>query len=125
MNDRGFLTNKNRDVLFGRYDGTENARRNQKSRIRSRASNALNDLITVADSGEIDNADTIDPEQVYRLLVALTVDRNSFGSDNPDDPHNKQVDEDFRREVLEAVDQFRLLYHEQNKFAEPTAEGSQ
>lgn len=112
MSDRGFLTDKNRDVLFGRYDGSENAQRNQESRIRSRAANALNDLTAVADSGNIDNADTFDPDQVYALLVALTIDRDTFDVDDPDDPHHKQIDSEFRREILEAVDAFRVTYHE-------------
>lgn len=112
MSDRGFLTDKNRDVLFGRYDGSEGAKRNQESRIRSRAAAALNDLVAVADSGVIDNADTFDPDQVYALLVSLAIDRDTFGSGDPDDPHHKEIDDEFRREILEAVDAFRMTYHE-------------
>ena len=118
MTDRGFLTDKNRDVLFGRYEGTENAKRNQESRIRSKAANSLNDLIAVADSGNIDNADTFDPDQVYALLVSLTIDRDGFDPDDPDDPHHKAIDDTFRLEVLEAVDEFRLVYHRSDN-AEP------
>ena len=121
MTDRGFLTDKNRDVLFGRYEGSENAQRNQKSRIRSKSANALNDLIAVADSGNIDNTtDVFDPDQVYALLVALTIDRDTFDTDDPDDPHHKQVDDDFRREILEAVDKFRVVYHQGDRPERPS-----
>lgn len=122
MSDRGFLTDKNRDVLFGRYDGTENARRNQKTRIRSKAANSLNDLVAVANAGTIENTeDVFDPDQVYALLIALTMDRDTFGSDDPDDPHQKEIDREFRRGILEAVNAFQTTYHEgyTNAFREP------
>ena len=113
MSDRGFLTEKNRDVLFGRYDGSDNAQRNQKSRIRSKTAGSLNDLVAVADAGTIENTeDVFDPDQVYALLVALTIDRDTSGSGDPDDPHHKEIDPEFRRKVLEAVDAFRVTYHE-------------
>ena len=115
MTDRGFLTEKNRDVLFGRYEGTENARRNQKSRIRSKAAASLNDLVAVADVGTIDNDDVFDPDQIYALLVALTTDRDTFGSDDPGDQHQKEIDPAFRGKVLGAVDEFRLVYHERDR----------
>jgi len=111
MTDRGFLTKKNRDVLYDRYEGSEGARRNQESRIRSRANNALDELIAVADSGVIDNEDVFEADQIYQLLVALTIERDTFGSDSFDGPHHKQIDDAFRLEVLEAVDEFRLVYH--------------
>jgi hypothetical protein len=113
VSDRGFLTEKNRDVLFGRYDGSENARRNHKTRIKSKTAGSLNDLIAVADTGTIENEeDVFDPDQVYALLVALTIDRDTFGSDDPNDPHQKEIDPEFRRKILEAVEAFRRTYYE-------------
>jgi len=111
MSDRVFLTDQRRDVLKGQYEGSDTALRTQKSRLRQASSTVLDELIAVADSGEIDNADTFDSEQVYHLLVALAIDRDTFASGDPDDPHHKQVDEEFKREVLEAVDDFRFTYH--------------
>ena len=111
-----FLTDKRRDVLFGRYDGTEGTKRSHKSKIKARTKTALNEIIAVADSGTIDNdEDVFDPDQIYALLVALTIDRDTFGSGDPYDPHQKEIDPEFRRKILEAVDEFRVVYHQKDR----------
>jgi hypothetical protein len=112
VSERGFLTDKNRDVLFGRYEGTENARRNHKTRIKSKTAGSLNDLIAVADTGTIENEEVFDPDQVYALLVALTIDRDTFESEDLDDPHQKEINPEFRRKILEAVESFRETYYD-------------
>lgn len=111
-----FLTDKRRDVLLGRYDGTEATKRSHKSKIKTRTKTALNEIIAVADAGTIENDDEIfDPDQVYALLVSLTTDRDTFGTDDPDDPHQKEIDPEFRRKIIEAVDEFRVVYHQKDR----------
>jgi hypothetical protein len=67
----------------------------------------------VADTGTIENEEEVfDPDQVYALLVALTIDRDTFESEDPNDPHQKGVDPEFRRKIIEAVESFRMTYYE-------------
>jgi hypothetical protein len=71
MVDQVFLTDARRDVLRGESDRTGNSLSVEKSRIRERARLALSELIEVAESEEIDNADVFDPRDVSRLIAAL------------------------------------------------------
>jgi len=71
MADRVLLTEKREQVLNGKYDGSDTALRNQKSRLRSSARTALAELVQVAASPEIDNADVFEPNEIARLLDAL------------------------------------------------------
>jgi len=73
MADRVLLTEKREQVLSGEYDGSDTALRNQKSRLRDSARTALAELVQVAASPEIDNADVFEPNEVARLLDALMV----------------------------------------------------
>jgi hypothetical protein len=66
-----FLTDERRAVLSGEYDGEPNTERTHKSRIRSRARTALHELIEVAESDAIDNADIFEPNDLARLIHAL------------------------------------------------------
>ncbi|MFW5918424.1 MAG: hypothetical protein ACOCR0_02970 [Haloferacaceae archaeon] len=66
-----FLTDQRRAVLAGEYDGEPNTERTHKSRIRSRAKTALQELIEVAESDAIDNADVFEPNDLARLIDAL------------------------------------------------------
>lgn len=68
-----FLTDERRAVLAGEYDGSETVERTHKSRIRQRARTAISELIKVAQSEEIDNADVFDPDDLARLVDALMV----------------------------------------------------
>jgi hypothetical protein len=72
MVEKTFLTDSRRDVLEGNADDlTEQSLRNAKSRIRVRSRLALDELIEVAESHEIENAEVFDPDDVFRLLSAL------------------------------------------------------
>jgi hypothetical protein len=106
-----FLTEKRRDVLNGEFDGSDSSERTHKSLIRTRAKTALNELIAVADSGTIDNADVFDADQIYTLLAVLTTGRDTFGTSDPDDPHYREVDPDYRNDILRAMDRVRLEIH--------------
>lgn len=71
MSDRVFLTETRRDVLAGDADLAESTIRSHKSRIRSRARTALAELIEVAESEEIENADVFEPQQLARLVAEI------------------------------------------------------
>lgn len=67
-----FLTEKRRKLLQGdRDDLTEQSTINEKSRVRTRARLAVDELIEVAESDEIENSTVFDPEDVERLLRAI------------------------------------------------------
>lgn len=71
MVQRVFLTDARRDVLNGEFDGKEITKRSQKSKIRTRSRLAIDELIDVFESDEIDNTKSFDPEQIARLIRAL------------------------------------------------------
>lgn len=104
-----FLTEKRREVLNGTDDLNDNSRIVEKSRIRTRARMALRELQAVADSGVIDNETVFEPDEIYGLLHALTIDDTEGGLFV-----QKEVDEDYKREVLEAVRAFEAVYFRGN-----------
>jgi len=69
-----FLTDERRAVLAGNYDGSESVERTHKSRIRERARSAVDELIEVAQSKEIENADVFDPAKIGTLLFWIMHD---------------------------------------------------
>lgn len=73
MTDRKniFLTENRREVLEGTSDWEQASIQNEKSRIKNRAGDALEELIEVAESPHIDHTDALDPDDVFRLLRAL------------------------------------------------------
>lgn len=105
-----FLTEKRREVLNGTDDLNDDSRIVEKSRIRTRARMALRELQAVADSGVIDNETVFEPDEIYGLLHALTIDDTEGGLFV-----QKEVDEDYKREVLEAVRAFEAVYFRGNR----------
>lgn len=91
-----FLTEKRRKVLNGESEWSEESIDNEKSRIRTRSRTALDELIEVAYSPEIDNSDIFDPKKLRELITILT--RGPGGLD-PWEP-----DEDYANSVHVAVD---------------------
>jgi hypothetical protein len=69
-----FLTDERAAVLAGNYEGNEAVERTHKSRIRQRARSALDELILVAQSDEIENADVFEPDKVGTLIHWLLRD---------------------------------------------------
>lgn len=72
-----FLTDERRAVLNAEYDGAANTERTHKSRIRVRSRQAIEELIEVAQSPEIDNRDVFDPDDLARLIDALMAPRET------------------------------------------------
>lgn len=84
MVEKVLLTDSRREYLNGEFDGTDTAARKHRSRITNRTEIALEELVEIAESPEIDNTDVFDPDDVFRLLRALlTPDRDRLVDDAP------------------------------------------
>lgn len=90
------LTDSRREVLAGKSDWSNDAIINEKSRIRSKSRTALDELMTIAQSTEIENRSVFDPEQVGTLLFwilndpAMIEDGGLIGA-NDDAPDRAQA----------------------------------
>lgn len=105
MVENVFLTDSRREVLRGEYDGAESTEKSKKSHIRTQSKMALDELIEVAHSPEIDNSDVFDPEKLHILIRTLTVGAGGLiGDDVPPAVKAWDPDEDYAREVYVAVD---------------------
>lgn len=69
--DHTFLTEKRREILNDESDWEQSSINVEKSRIKNRARTALQELIMVAESPEIDHTDVFDQDDVFKLLRAL------------------------------------------------------
>jgi hypothetical protein len=72
------LTENRRDVLDGRSEWSEDAIINEKTRIRNKSRTALDELIEVAQSSEIENRSVFDPEKLGTLLYWILNDPAMF-----------------------------------------------
>ncbi|MUW15739.1 hypothetical protein GJ633_14740 [Halorubrum sp. CBA1125] len=110
-----FLTENRRDVLSGESDFSEKSITNEKSRIRTRTRTALDELIEVAQSAEIENRSVFDPEQLGILLYWVLNDPAMMGfpggfvgtSDEPPEG----VDEDHYTRIPDELQQYRSEVH--------------
>lgn len=128
--DSVFLTDNRRDVLFGKSDWTEASINNERSRIKNRAEIALDELIAVASSPMIDNADVFEEEQVRTLLSILLYGTGGFRYEDLDleevlkeseDYHLVawEPDTDYANSLYVAVDGTLRGFHEQDEDREP------
>jgi len=69
-----FLTDTRRDVLDGDADLSAGSLANEKSRIRTRTRAAVDELIEVGGSEEIENSDVFNPEKIGTLLFWILND---------------------------------------------------
>lgn len=114
-----FLTDTRRTVLEtpDQLDYTDQSLRVEKSRIKSRSRDAVDELIEVAQSPHIDNTDWMNPEKLATLIHALLVPDHGHieGGGLAVDPRDEQDEnlpiaeysdtyEDFRRRVYVAID---------------------
>jgi len=113
-----FLTEKREAVLNGEYDGSDDALRNQKSRLRRSAQTALQELITVAASPEVENADIFEPNDLARLVDALMVPQGSTltprwnfdgGPEEYRDQHLYQIG--LQSRLSHALDGYETMLH--------------
>lgn len=88
-----FLTENRREVLDGTTDWTEDSVTVEKSRIRSKADIALNELTEIAQSAEIENHSVFDPEQIGMLLYWILNDPATMVSGGLITPHEDVPDE--------------------------------
>jgi hypothetical protein len=83
-----FLTDERRAVLSGEYDGADSTERTHESHIRRQGRQAVNELIEVAESQEIDTREVFDPNDLFRLLQAVLLPDGYVGPfyPSPDAP---------------------------------------
>jgi hypothetical protein len=77
MSERVFLTDARRDVLNGDFEGADSTLASHKSRIRTRAKIAIQELREVAESPEIRNEDVFEPDEMLYLFGALFAPPNN------------------------------------------------
>ena len=114
------LTDTRREVLSGDWEGSDSTLRSHKSDIRQRSKAAIEELIEVAESHEIDNESRVgderlfEPEQIRHLLAAIL---HTGGLVDEDYEH---VSDDFRNELYFEVNRFLLGFQpEDGPAAEP------
>jgi len=73
-----FLTDERRDVLNGEYQGADSTERVHRANIRKRAKKAIQELIEVAQSPEIENtSEVFEPDEIARLIDSLMVPQDA------------------------------------------------
>ena len=95
-----FLTDERRAVLNGEYTGAANVRRTHEARIKARSRSALDELIEVAESHEINNGEVFDPKKLRALLTAIA---HAGGLIDEDYQH---VSDAYRNALYVEIDQF-------------------
>lgn len=130
-----FLTETRRAVLDGESDLSGRSLENEKSRIRTRARAALDELIEVAQSNEIENRSVFEPETLGDLTYWILNDPSQFDQmggivaqegeeiDADEEAVARYTDElaSYRRDVYAEVDgPLRSVRHpERGRFDEP------
>lgn len=107
-NPHSFLTDTHRAVLSGDWEGSDSTLRSHKSEIRKRSKAALQDLITVANSTEIDNESRSDGERLFEpedLRALLTSVAHHGGLRSEEYEH---VSEAYQNEVYKEANRFLL-----------------
>ena len=111
------LTDNRRDVLNDRSDWSDDAIINEKSRIRNKSRTALDELIEVAQSSEVENRSVFDPEKLGTLLYWVLNDPAVFPVDGhggligTDDEPPEGVSEDNYLKVPEKLQESRQNVH--------------
>jgi len=115
-----FLTDARRKALND-YDPEDSNHRVHKSRVKNRASQALEELMWVAGNGAIENTDVFEEEKVKALLTTLLQGTGGIVPDDetdlPDEATVSKPDPDYRNSLYVAIENAQL-YVERN--AEPT-----
>lgn len=106
-----FLTDERREVLNGNYDGKANTERTHKSRIRARATTALDELTEVAKSPHIDHTEVFEPDAVFRFLRALLTPDHTH---HRDDKFGGLTDDSAKTDEFQHYED--RLYVQLNKF---------
>ena len=105
-----FITDARKEILKGHSDWSENAIINEKSLIRNKSRTALDELITVARSNQIENRSVFDPEQVGMLLFwilndpAMIEDGGLIGADD-------DAPDEAKAAIPERLQQYRQSVH--------------
>jgi hypothetical protein len=108
--DNIFLTETRRDVLAGESDLEGKSLANEKSRIRTRSRAAVEELIEVARSEEIANADVFEPEVIGTLLYWILNDPSEMGVPGGlivTDADEVDAPDDAVNEIPESLQEYR------------------
>lgn len=101
------LSDRRRKILEGTYDGAKSTEYNHKRAIRQRSQSAIEELIKIASSPEIDNERAIDPEQIGALVSILVQGSGGLvGTENIDNEQLKawSPDPDTSRKYYVEID---------------------
>lgn len=110
-----FLTESRREVLAGEWDGEPSTERSKKSHIRTRARSAVGELIEVARSEEINNADVFEPAEVGTLLYWILNDPSeTHEAEGLVEDSGKDVETEYRQRVAGEVSGPILSVHQQD-----------
>ena len=113
--DNIFLTENRRDVLAGESDFSKKSLTNEKSRVRTRARTAVDELIEVAQSTEVENRSVFDAEQIGTLLYWILNDPAMMGQPGgligTDDEPPEGVDADHYTKIPDGLQQYRHEVH--------------
>ena len=111
MVDTVFLTDARKDAL-NHYDPENSNHRAHKSRTKSRAKQALDELLWVASSNEIENSDVFEEEKMHSLLVTLLVGAGGVTGDDltgiSDEIVASTPDPDYRNSLYVAIENAQL-----------------
>jgi len=105
-----FLTESRREVLSGEWDGSPSTERSKKSHIRTKARSALGELIEVARSEEIENAEVFEPEEIGTLLYWILNDPSEMGEPGGlivTDADEVDAPDDVVTEIPESLQKYR------------------
>jgi hypothetical protein len=120
--ENAFLTDARREVLEGTSDREGSSLSVEKSRIRKRAKLALQELIEVANSSEIENESVFDTQQVHLLLDALFRDgqpRLTPLWDYDGDPSEYNDEYAYQKTLHSSLQQSMMMYGEAMTTEEP------
>lgn len=105
------LTDNRRDVLNGESDWSDDSIINEKSRIRSRSATALDELIEVAQSSEIENRSVFDPEKIGTLLFWILNDPAVMGVPGGLIGTEERPEDDHYTKIPDKLQQYRQNVH--------------
>lgn len=115
--DHAFLTDRRQEILAD-YDSNNSAHRALKSRARSGAATALEELVWVAECDEIDNSDVFDAPTVRAFLEALLGDNEKikpcWEAWNESDEAIREHEQTYRyeRRLIQSISTVTTLYED-------------
>lgn len=116
MGEHAFLSDRRRSIVRGETAeemGIADATyRQHRAAVKQQARTAMNELLEVATSPEIDNADVFEPDAVRNLVTALLAGSGGLeGDDVPPTVRAWDPDPDYANRVYVAVNKAMMNTH--------------